>query len=144
MQQVLTVFPSVGVQHASSCYLRQRLKNCFSGRHDVSWVQQSLRHIDWLADHLDAESLPGSVTESKKAEGAHKGLVHGAFIRAASVHKTGELCPGICSITVVCIHLAKSGSHRCATQLPGPTGMLIPAHSGFVLLEVVANAMILE
>ncbi len=45
------------------------------------------------ADALDIDSLPGSVEaiDPSRTESPHKSLVHGAFLRAASVHKTGDL-----------------------------------------------------
>ena len=44
-----------------------------------------------LVDALDIDSLPGSVeaTDASRRDSPHKSLVHGAFLRAASVHKTG-------------------------------------------------------
>ena len=43
-------------------------------------------------DMIDMKSLPGSVTqgtlEPRKAVG-HQALVHGAYVRASSMHKTG-------------------------------------------------------
>ncbi len=45
------------------------------------------------ADTLDIDSLPGSVeaTDASRRDSPQKSLVHGAFLRAASVHKTGKL-----------------------------------------------------
>ncbi len=46
-----------------------------------------------IADTLDIDSLPGSVeaTDASRRDSPQKSLVHGAFLRAASVHKTGKL-----------------------------------------------------
>ena len=41
------------------------------------------------SDAMDMDSLPGSVAGAELPKPPHKALVHGAFARAASVHKTG-------------------------------------------------------
>ncbi|KAA6420956.1 MAG: adenylate cyclase [Trebouxia sp. A1-2] len=48
---------------------------------------------DYAPDTLDIDSLPGSVeaTDASRKDSPQKSLVHGAFLRAASVHKTGKL-----------------------------------------------------
>ncbi len=43
--------------------------------------------VHTTSDALDMDSLPGSVGGTELARAPHKALVHGAFVRAASMHR---------------------------------------------------------